>query len=171
MLNNHSMNVNTMKMTNIRTASGSIFDSDCQMLVNTVNCVGVMGAGLAKQFKERYPAYFDSYVEECRKGRIQTGQVSLYHSLVKHYPPVIVSFPTKQHWKESSKLIYIDKGLAHLRSTLDAIQKNDEFQDISIAIPPLGCGLGGLFWPDVLDLIHDHFEGTEFRVDVYEGKP
>ena len=160
----------TMKNTssNIQIVKGSLFDSDCQALVNTVNCVGVMGAGLAKQFKDRYPTYFDDYVYKCRRGYIQTGYVDIFRSLVKRYPPIIISFPTKRHWKESSKIDYIDSGLAHLKTTLETLQNNEGFEDLSVAIPPLGCGLGGLRWSEVKDLIYCHLEGSGFIVNVYE---
>lgn len=116
---------------------------DAEALVVPVNCVGVMGAGLAKQFKEHFPYNYRAYKDECLRGRFKAGTVFIYQE-TGHY---IVNFPTKRHWKDKSLLPDIESGLAALAVEIDALVIS------TIAIPMLGCGLGGLRWPDVSTLI------------------
>lgn len=113
---------------------GDILESDSQALVNAVNCVGIMGAGLAKQFKTKYPNMYKHYKDSCNKGYLSIGKLCCF----KEKNKIIINFPTKIHWKNSSQLSFIDKGLDAL---ILAIYKYDIK---SISIPMLGCGLGQL---------------------------
>ena len=156
-----------MTSDNIEVIADDIFKSECQVLVNPVNTVGIMGAGLAKQFKIRYPNYFSWYVKQCDMKIIETGRVYLY----TFANTSIISFPTKQHWKEPSKLEYIDNGLDslwHLLHSDTKISQDNEWVSIeSIALPALGCGLGGLKWQDVKKRIYFHLYGLPIRIEIY----
>ena len=142
----------------IRFAKGNIFDSGCEALVNPVNCVGVMGKGLALQFKQRFPANFASYAKACRAGELVPGRMHLFDT-GPQLPRCIVNFPTKRHWRDASRLDDVRQGLAALAGVIAA-------HDIrSIAVPPLGCGLGGLAWRDLRQLI-DRYLSPLDRVDI-----
>ena len=130
----------------IRFIRGNIFASGCEALVNPVNCVGVMGKGLALQFKQRFPANFDAYRAACRRRALFPGSIHVFDT-GNASPHFVLNFPTKVHWRDRSHILDIDRGL---RSLPDIIQHADI---ASIAIPPIGCGLGGLPWPSVRDLI------------------
>lgn len=125
---------------------GNILDSEAAALVDPVNTVGVAGKGLAKVFARRFPesAYY-RYIEHCRSGRLQLGQVS--HVLDKPSGKAIVFFPTKRHWRELSNLADIQDGLESLRTLITRMEWP------SVAIPALGCGCGGLAWRKVLPAI------------------
>lgn len=144
----------------------NILDSDCEVLVNTVNCVGVMGKGLALQFKRRYPRYFSWYQFQCHEAMVKLGEVSLYEN---PDGPDIISFPTKGHWRYPSQLEWIEDGLADLRELLEfPARMSRRLTDItSIAVPPLGCGNGGLGWGEVEPLIHKTLGHLGIRVDIY----
>lgn len=118
-------------------SKGDIFDSGCEALVNAVNCIGVMGKGLAFQFKKRYPEMFQDYQKACRDG-LRPGQMHIWENEGKY----IINFPTKDDLSPS-KLEYIRSGLIALAEVI----KEKEIK--SIAIPALGCGLGGLSWGQV----------------------
>lgn len=121
--------------------SGSIFDSECDALVNPVNCVGVSGKGLALEFARRWPMPTKTYVAACYEGSFRHGNVMV----VRQAPdPTIVYFPTKRHWRDPSRMQDIMDGLRDLFIAL-------RWQSLSsVAIPALGCGLGGLDWDKVL---------------------
>lgn len=141
---------------------GNIFDSDAEALVNPVNCVGVMGAGLAKAFAIRYPDMEKLYKEACRAKEIKIGTILIY-SLNNEARKKILLFPTKIHWKDPSKLEYIDAGLKRLRAYI-FITRTD-----SLAIPHIGCGKGKLPWKEVKPLIEKHLGNIDFcKVTVYE---
>lgn len=143
----------------IRFLRGNIFDSSADALVNTVNCVGVMGKGIAYQFKRAYPEMFDNYVRQCRAGEILLGHVTTYREKNR----CIINFPTKHHWRSKSKLSDIEAGLHSLRQVIE------EHQIKHIALPPLGCGNGGLQWNEVRDKIISILESVEnTTIDVYE---
>ena len=126
---------------------GDIFESEAAAIVNPVNCVGIMGKGLALEFRKRFPNNFSIYWEVCRRRELDTGQVLI----VRERGLDIVNFPTKKHWRDPSRLEYIDAGLQTLLREMLA-------RDIpSVAVPPLGCGLGGLRKKDVLPLLEKHF--------------
>ena len=142
----------------IRFAKGNIFDSGCAALVNPVNCVGVMGKGLALQFKQRFPANFTSYAKACRAGELVPGRMHLFDTSSPQ-PRCIVNFPTKRHWRDASRLGDVAQGL----DALAGVIANNKFR--SIAVPPLGCGLGGLPWHDVRQLIDRHLSPLDL-VDI-----
>ena len=148
----------------IRFAKGNIFDSGCEALVNPVNCVGVMGKGLALQFKQRFPANFASYAQACRTGELVPGFVHTFHTGLPQ-PSRIVNFPTKRHWRDPSRLDDIADALhsLNIEVCIERIR--------SIAIPPLGCGLGGLPWPDVRALILRHMASLDHTDIVIYGAP
>lgn len=125
-----------------------LLDSQAEALVNTVNCVGVMGKGIALQFKKAWPDNFKAYENACKKGEIHPGKMFIFSSKDK----IIINFPTKVHWKEKSKINYITEGLQ------DLIKNIELYKIKSIAIPPLGCGNGGLNWKDVQPIIADAFK-------------
>jgi O-acetyl-ADP-ribose deacetylase (regulator of RNase III) len=139
---------------------GNLLKSGCQVLVNPVNCVGVMGKGLALQFKQAYPEMFTDYQRACTHGELFCG-LNLHFWKATEAGPLIVNFPTKTHWRDSSRLEWIDKGLQNLGGTA-AIWKWT-----SMAVPPLGCGLGGLKWEDVYPLIQKYLGSLTCEVWVY----
>jgi O-acetyl-ADP-ribose deacetylase (regulator of RNase III) len=124
---------------------------DVDAIVNTVNCVGVMGKGIALQFKNKWPANFQQYQAACKAGEVRPGRMLIHDcgGLIK--PNYIINFPTKDHWRGASKMEYIEDGL------VDLINKIRHLGIRSIAIPPLGCGNGGLNWDEVRPLIEDAF--------------
>ncbi|WP_394615562.1 macro domain-containing protein [Lentzea sp. JNUCC 0626] len=122
--------------------SGDLLDADVAALVNAVNCVGVMGKGLALQFKQRHPTYFSAYAAACATGEVRLGRV--------HVVPLdrcFISFPTKKHFRSRSKLSDVAAGLDDLARVIEELELR------SVAVPALGCGLGGLVWSDVEPLI------------------
>ncbi|WP_456304780.1 type II toxin-antitoxin system antitoxin DNA ADP-ribosyl glycohydrolase DarG [Acetobacter oeni] len=138
-----------LRMT-IRTKKGDMFSEPVGALVNTVNCVGVMGKGVALEFKNRWPANFRAYKSLCDAKGLSPGQVFVFDTkelFASEGPRYLINFPTKAHWRSKSKIEYIEDGLDAL---VEAIQ---EHEITSIAIPPLGCGNGGLDWTDVRPLI------------------
>lgn len=125
----------------ITVGKGSIFDSGADAIVNAVNCVGVMGGGLAKAFKDRFPHMNEQYEVKCKLGLLKPGQLDIY--IINSTPKYIINFPTKDDWRNPSLLDYIYQGRAELLFTAWKWKMN------SIAIPALGCGLGGLSWDEV----------------------
>ena len=128
---------------------GNLFEEQTEALVNTVNCVGVMGRGIALQFKKIFPDNFKEYQKACKAGEVVPGKMFVYKTNQLINPEYIINFPTKRHWKGKSSINDIKDGLIALRE--DIINYNIK----SMAIPPLGCGLGGLNWSDVKSLIDD----------------
>lgn len=127
----------------IRYTRGDILKSEAEALVNTVNCVGVMGRGLALQFKQAFPANFQAYAAACQRGEVAPGRMFVLDADRHTLPRFIINFPTKRHWRDKSRIEDIEAGLAALVAELRS--RNIR----SIAIPPLGSGLGGLDWADV----------------------
>ena len=144
--------------------SGDIFDQPADILVNPVNCVGVMGRGLAAQFKRRYPAVFPAYRQACRDGDLRPGRILLLPT-GSDRPRAIAHFPTKRHWRDPSRIEDIDAGLRHLATTIRRLRTP------SIAVPPLGCGLGGLDWHIVRPLIAARLHGLDCAITVLEPGP
>lgn len=140
---------------------GNLLLADVDALVNTVNTVGVMGKGLALQFKKAFPDAFASYEQACKLGQVVVGQM---HVVARLEPPrYIINFPTKKHWKNPSRLEYVESGLRDLVALVRKLQLR------SIAIPPLGCGNGGLEWSEVRPLIERAFaELSDVRVVLFE---
>lgn len=142
---------------------GSIFDSQCDMLVNPVNCVGVMGKGLAKEFKARYPKMFVQYREWCKSGCANIGNCHLY--IQRRL--AILCFPTKYHWRDNSSSIKIRKGLEHF--TFKGYQESLIFMGIkSVAFPALGCGEGHMHWEKVKELMLEYLEPLTLEIEIYE---
>lgn len=142
---------------------GNLFQADVEALINTVNTVGVMGKGIALQFSRSYPEIVKPYELACKSGELTIGQVQTIPLSVFNGPKYIINFPTKKHWKDVSKLEYVDQGLASLVAEIQRLNIK------SVAVPPLGCGLGGLRWADVKSRIESVL-GTlnDVRVLVYE---
>lgn len=145
--------------------NGDLFASRADAFVNTVNCVGVMGKGLALQFKQRFPEYFLVYKQVCDAGQLRPGRPGCVRLVLHPAPaeprPAMVMFPTKDDWKKPSKIEWIDQGLAYLKTNYQ------EWGITSLAMPPLGCGLGGLDWNDVYPLIEHYFADDALEVEVY----
>lgn len=124
----------------IKYRSGDILKSETEALVNTVNCVGVMGKGLALQFKNAFPENFKAYVTACKRKEVRPGHMFIFETRCFEPPHYIINFPTKRHWRDKSHIEDIESGLADLVKVI----RNKGIR--SITIPPLGCGLGGLDW-------------------------
>lgn len=131
----------------IKITQGDILSANTDAIVNTVNCVGVMGKGLALQFKKAYPDNYRVYKLACDHNEIQTGKMFTFMRTSQSNPKYIINFPTKQHWRDPSEIEFIDTGLEDLVRVIPHLSIK------SIAIPPLGCGLGGLEWSVVLPKI------------------
>jgi O-acetyl-ADP-ribose deacetylase (regulator of RNase III) len=147
--------------------SGNLLDSEAEALVNTINTVGVMGKGIALQFKQAFPDNFKAYEAACRHGQIRLGKMFVYHTHTLHSPRLIINFPTKRHWKGKSKIQDIADGLSDLVQVI----KSENVR--SIAVPPLGCGNGGLSWGEVKPLIERVLQGLDVKATVYapQGAP
>jgi O-acetyl-ADP-ribose deacetylase (regulator of RNase III)/uncharacterized protein YwgA len=137
---------------------GDILQSKAQTLTNTVNCVGIMGKGIASEFKNRFPEMFRDYVERCERKEVKPGVPYLYKTLL---PPQIINFPTKDHWKSVSRIADIERGLQILLS------RYKEWGITSLAIPPLGCGNGQLEWKAVGPLIYRYASQMDIPVELY----
>lgn len=148
----------------IRFKTGDIFAEDAEALVNTVNCVGVMGRGLALQFKKAFPDNFVAYANACRRDAIRPGRMFVFETQQLTNPRYIINFPTKLHWRYNSRIEYISSGLEDLVTTI----RERGIQ--SIAIPPLGSGLGGLEWGAVRELIAEAMHGFS-NLDVVVLEP
>jgi O-acetyl-ADP-ribose deacetylase (regulator of RNase III) len=147
----------------IEFTSGNILHADAEALVNTVNCVGVMGRGIALQFKNAYPENFNAYASACQRKDVQPGRMFVFATGELGNPKYIVNFPTKRHWRGKSRMEDIDSGLA------DLIRVIEHLAIRSIAIPPLGSGLGGLDWNEVRPRIEAALQPlTHVRVLVYQ---
>ncbi|MFN0030294.1 MAG: macro domain-containing protein [Acidimicrobiales bacterium] len=135
----------------MREGQGSLLESPTEALVNTVNTVGVMGKGIALQFKRAYPDMFKAYTAACKRGEVELGRMHVWSTGSLTGPRYIINFPTKRHWKARSRLSDIAAGLGDLtRVLIDHGIK-------SVAVPPLGCGNGGLNWADVRPMIQEAF--------------
>ena len=138
--------------------SGNMFDQHYDILVNTVNCVGVMGAGVALAFKKRYPDMFVEYKDFCARGWIRPGQIHLYQEIDHE----IINFPTKRHWRDNSRYEDIQSGLKALRRHLE------QSGTPKVALPALGCGHGGLDWRRVSRMIEHHLGDLDADIYVFE---
>ncbi len=147
----------------IKFERGDMFAADVEALVNTVNTVGVMGKGVALQFSRAFPEIVKPYQAACETGDLSIGKVFTTKLGLLEGPKYVINFPTKKHWNGDSKLEYVDAGL---RALVDEIRR---LGIKSIALPPLGCGLGGLLWDDVRQLIVKALSGLgDIDVRVYE---
>jgi O-acetyl-ADP-ribose deacetylase (regulator of RNase III) len=145
----------------IEFSTGNLLESGAEALVNTVNTVGVMGKGVALQFKQAFPANYRAYKAACDRGEIRTGRMFVWDSGQLGAHQYIINFPTKRHWRAKSRLEDINTGLA------DLVRVIDELSIESIAIPALGCGNGGLAWQDVRPLIEAAIGTLDIRALVY----
>ncbi len=141
---------------------GNLLEADVDALVNTVNTVGVMGKGIALMFKENFPLNLKAYMAACKAGDVKVGHMFVTERRELLGPKWIINFPTKQHWRNPSKLEWIEKGLDDLKRVI----REQEIR--SIALPPLGSGNGGLDWPVVRKLIADKLGDLDVEVVVYE---
>ena len=143
----------------IEFTKGDMFDISVDARVNTVNCVGVMGTGVALAFKKRYPEMFKDYENACREGRVRPGALHVWKSLTGDW---VINFPTKRDWRDPSRYEDISSGLDALRIYLR------EQGPISVALPALGCGHGGLEWDKVSGMIENGLGDLKARVLVFE---
>jgi O-acetyl-ADP-ribose deacetylase (regulator of RNase III) len=137
---------------------GDLFRSDAQTLVNTVNTVGVMGKGIALEFKKRFPEMYVEYVQRCQANQVRAGEPYLYRRLT---PPWIINFPTKEHWRSVARLSDIVLGLEYLEAHCK------EWEVTSLAVPALGCGLGQLEWRVVGPILYRHLSTLEIPVELF----
>ena len=144
----------------LKYVEGDLFYSPAQVLVNTVNTVGVMGKGIALEFKKRYPEMFLHYKEECDKHKLVIGKLMLWYE-PDHW---ILQFPTKEHWRNPSKMEYIEKGL------MTFVRKYADYNISSVAFPKLGCGNGELNWNEVKPLMEKYLKDLPIDVFIYAGK-
>lgn len=142
----------------VKVIIGDIFKSKAQTLVNTVNCVGIMGKGIALEFRKRFPEMYEDYLRRCRAKEVKLGQPYLFRSLL---PPWILNFPTKDHWRSVAKLEDIVRGLRYLE------QHYKEWGFTSLAVPPLGCGQGQLEWRVVGPTLYRHLKRLDIPVELY----
>lgn len=142
--------------------TGDLLNAPAQALVNTVNTVGVMGKGIALQFKKRFPDNFKKYEEACKTGALRIGKVLVVETGDLYQKQFVINFPTKKHWKADSEYSYIESGLQALRQALE------DYQIESVAIPPLGCGNGGLNWTIVKPMIEKALANSPATIYLYE---
>ena len=147
----------------IEEVRGNLLAADADTLVNAVNTVGVMGKGIALQFKRAYPEMFNAYVDACNAGEVKIGKMHVWSTGSPTGPRFIINFPTKRHWRSPSRIEYVDDGLQDLVKVV----RDRKIQ--SVAIPPLGAGNGGLNWAQVRPRIIAAFERMpDIRVLLFE---
>ena len=146
----------------IEFVAGDILRADVEALVNPVNCVGVMGRGVALQVRKAFPENFSAYAAACVRGEVRPGQMFVFETGRLAHPRLIINFPTKTHWRNPSRMVDIEAGLAALAAEIGAHGIR------SLAVPALGCGLGGLDWAEVRPRIVEALGGlAEVRVLVF----
>jgi|SRR5882724_4647462 len=145
--------------------TGDILQADAEALVNTVNCVGIMGRGVALQFKQAFPENFKAYEAACAREAVQPGRMFVFETGFLANPKYIINFPTKRHWRGKSRIEDIDAGL---KALVDEIGRRGIR---SIAVPPLGSGLGGLDWTEVRPLIEAALGNLDLQAVVFEPHP
>ena len=142
---------------------GDILKADAEALVNTVNCVGAMGRGIALQFKNSFPENFKAYKAACNREEVQPGRMFVFETGTLTNPKFIINFPTKRHWRGKSRMEDIESGLKALTEEIQWLGIH------SIAIPPLGSGLGGLNWTDVRKRIEAELHGiSDIQIIIFE---
>ena len=154
----------------LKIASGDLLKADVEAVINTVNCVGVMGKGIALQFKKKWPAAYKEYKKVCDAKELRPGMMHVFErGKIAEKPHYIINFPTKDHWRGKSKIEFIDEGLVSL------IESIKQHNIKSIAIPPLGCGNGGLEWEMIAERLEHYLKELSEEVDIYiyppEGAP
>jgi O-acetyl-ADP-ribose deacetylase (regulator of RNase III) len=148
-------------MTQVRVVTGNIFTSTCKVLVNTVNCVGVMGAGLALEFRLRYPTMFGQYARLCEQGLLDVGKLWLFDAGERQ----VLNFPTKQHWRQPSQASHLRKGLQKFMQTYESRGLE------SVAFPLLGAQHGGLHPSASLALMREYLDACTVPVEIYRYDP
>ncbi len=149
----------------IKFTKGNIINADIEALINTVNCVGIMGKGLALQFKMAFcKEYFIDYQRACKNKKLVPGKVLVWNTHKSVNPKYIINFPTKLDWREKSNYEYIENGLESLKEEIKKLNIR------SIAIPPLGCSLGGLKWEKVKNIIIKSLSDFD-DVDIFIYEP
>lgn len=147
----------------IEFVKGDFFEFDADIRINTVNCVGVMGAGVALAFKEKYPEMFKEYAKDCKSGLLKPGLPTVWNNNDMFKKEIeIINFPTKNHWRKPSEYEYVEDGLKWLALYLLKKKKS------TITLPALGCGHGGLDWGKVKALIENHLADSKHRILVFE---
>ena len=144
---------------------GNLLQTKAEALVNTVNCIGYMGKGIALQFKKAYPENNDKYKKACNVHEVRPGKMFVFETGNMFDPKYIINFPTKRHWRGNSRIEDIKSGMKDLVSVI----KRNKIS--SIAIPPLGCGLGGLDWNQVKQIIKNEMQQLQnVRILLFEPK-
>lgn len=143
----------------VKVLIGDLFTSKAQTIVNAINCVGVMGKGIALQFKNRFPDMFRDYEERCKRKEVKLGRPYLYKTML---PPYILNFPTKDHWRSVTNLADIERGLQYLHNHYK------EWGITSIAVPALGCGEGTLEWRVVGPTLYSYLSKMDIPVELYK---
>lgn len=143
----------------IKVLIGDLFTSEAQTIVNAVNCVGVMGKGIALQFKNRFPDMFRDYAERCKHKEVKLGHPYLYKTM---YSMNILNFPTKDHWRSVTNLEDIERGLQYLHNHYK------EWGITSIAVPALGCGEEQLEWRVVVPMLYSYLIKMDIPIELYE---
>ena len=143
----------------IKILIGDLFKSEMQVLVNTVNCEGVMGKGIALIFKKRYHEMFEDYEARCERNEVKPGVPFLYENPILGYK--VINFPTKKHWRASTRVADIERGLEHFKANYQ------EWGIKSAAFPPLGCGNGGLRWSTVGPLMYTRLSKLDMPIEIY----
>jgi O-acetyl-ADP-ribose deacetylase (regulator of RNase III) len=147
----------------IELTQGDLLKQDAEALVNAVNCVGVMGRGIALQFRKAFPKSFEAYEHACKRGEVRPGSMLVFETDRLTNPRYVVNFPTKRHWRDKSRLTDIESGLEALVAEVKRLGIR------TIALPALGCGLGGLEWLDVCPRIEKAFSAVpEVHVWLFE---
>ena len=143
----------------VRFVHGDLFLSSAQTITNPINCRGVMGGGLALEFRQRFPDMFQDYVQRCRRGDVRTGKPYVWRSPAGQQ---VLNFPTKDDWRDPSRLEYIEQGLRYL------VDHCSEMETTSLALPALGCGLGGLEWRVVRPVMERELSRLSISVEIFE---
>lgn len=146
-----------MKPKNITLKKGNMFDTECEVIVNTVNCAGIMGKGIALEAKNRFPEMYKDYKIRCELKQVRLGEPYIYKNVFY----TVLNFPTKDHWRSVSKVEDIEKGLDYF------IEHYKEWDIKSIAFPPLGCGNGGLEWAVIQKLLYRKLSQLDIPVEIY----
>ena len=147
---------------NILFKTGDVLASECQALVNTVNCFGVMGKGVALTFKNKFPEMYIEYRKDCESRKVKLGELKFYPVVCDGSVKIVVNFPTKYHWKNNSRLEDIDAGLKFFVNNYKSLGIT------SVAFPKLGCTNGGLDWRIVKPLMISHLSAIDIPVEIYE---
>jgi O-acetyl-ADP-ribose deacetylase (regulator of RNase III) len=145
-----------------RILHGDLFHSAAQTLSNPINCHGVMGGGLAMEFRLRFPIMFRDYVQRCHRGEVRVGMPYVWHNFSGG--PSVLNFPTKDDWEDPSKLEYVEEGPRYL------VEHYREMGIASLALPALGCGLGGLEWRDVQPMMEQELSRLDISVEIWSLK-